>query len=387
MRSLFRLILVVALVAVLLTAGAVLVAALVNRDRPTRSLAPDRLNAAEQARLAEFFRAREMLGDDVWPGWGAADIPVLVFNEAYAYLVGLGDPAHGWIAMPQNQPGGGAWQLVGEAIDGRPIHRQPLISADHSPEAFAVRVGDRWVASGPTMEWFRVDLGNRAYDELPPIVRLAFPYGLVVNQRVTGSDHYISLLAHESFHAWQGEMAPERLAEAERAAALENVYPWDDEANHDGWRAELNALASGVAAPPERAAEFAAEFLRLRAERRSAADLSDELIDYERQREWLEGPARYVELGLWREASGRSYRPSAAIIHDPEFQLYANYGYRLNREIHHIRSTADDVGDIRFYYSGFAQAALLDRLMPDWKERVMGPGVYLEDLLAEAVGW
>lgn len=46
---------------------------------------------------------------------------------------------------------------------------------------------------------------------------------------------------------------------------------------------------------------------------------------------------------------------------------------------------ADDVGDGRFYYSGMAQAALLDRLLPDWKEQALTDGVFLEDLLETAV--
>ena len=43
-------------------------------------------------------------------------------------------------------------------------------------------------------------------------------------------------------------------------------------------------------------------------------------------------------------------------------------------------------GDGRFYYSGFAQAALLDRLLPGWKERAMLEGVWLDDLLKVAAG-
>ncbi len=42
-------------------------------------------------------------------------------------------------------------------------------------------------------------------------------------------------------------------------------------------------------------------------------------------------------------------------------------------------------GEARFYYTGLAEAALLDRLMPDWKARVMAKGVWLEDLLQLAV--
>ncbi len=41
--------------------------------------------------------------------------------------------------------------------------------------------------------------------------------------------------------------------------------------------------------------------------------------------------------------------------------------------------------DAPFYYSGFAQGVLLDRLMPDWKARLWSEDAWLEDLLAEAV--
>ena len=41
--------------------------------------------------------------------------------------------------------------------------------------------------------------------------------------------------------------------------------------------------------------------------------------------------------------------------------------------------------DIRFYYSGMAQAVALDRLMPTWKTRAFADATWLETLLAEAV--
>jgi len=39
----------------------------------------------------------------------------------------------------------------------------------------------------------------------------------------------------------------------------------------------------------------------------------------------------------------------------------------------------------RFYYSGMAQAFLLDRLSPGWKQQILSPGVFQEDLLRRAV--
>jgi hypothetical protein len=42
---------------------------------------------------------------------------------------------------------------------------------------------------------------------------------------------------------------------------------------------------------------------------------------------------------------------------------------------------ASNRDDGRFYYSGIAQAVLLDRLTPGWKDQIMADGVFLEMLL------
>jgi hypothetical protein len=46
---------------------------------------------------------------------------------------------------------------------------------------------------------------------------------------------------------------------------------------------------------------------------------------------------------------------------------------------------AGDEGETRFYYTGMAQAFLLDRLAPGWKERLWSSQAWLEEILAEAV--
>ena len=42
-------------------------------------------------------------------------------------------------------------------------------------------------------------------------------------------------------------------------------------------------------------------------------------------------------------------------------------------------------GEVRFYYSGMAQAFLLDRLAPGWRAGVLRGDVFLEHLLDQAV--
>ena len=291
--------------------------------------------------------------------------------------------------VPQNDFRGGPWELVTNDLFGdEPYYRQPLPAGGEIPEAFTVKVGEQWAASMPTHEWMAISLNNQFRDGLPSFVEPVFPYKIVNNLFLRGSEGAISLLAHESFHAYQGMVAPEGLEAAETAVAgAESRYRWTDPTLQASWQTELDLLATAVETEAEaEMVELAQQFLTQRARRRQESNLNQELIEYEARREWLEGLARYVELEIWRQAAGsESYEPIPAIWADPDFAGYATYDRRWSQEIDQIRRMAKDEGDGRFYYSGMAQAVLLDRLMPGWQGQVFDEGVFLEDLLETAV--
>ena len=52
-----------------------------------------------------------------------------------------------------------------------------------------------------------------------------------------------------------------------------------------------------------------------------------------------------------------------------------------------IKRQANREGETRFYYSGMAQAILLDRFAPDWKTNFWEENVWLDELLTKAVGF
>lgn len=379
-------ILLIGLVALLgLLSIALVVSAINNRRLPRASADPGRLSAAEQARLAEYFHLVEALGDDVWPGFGSAAIPVVLYNEEMVFLAGPADPAPGWQPMPDGRPTNEPWRPLEAAGLDRPVYGQPLPASGETPQSFAVRTGDRWAASLATMEWMRVSLAEEIRADLPPFIAAVFPYSLFLDQLVAGSEQFISLIAHEAFHAYQGQIAPDRLAAAEAALRDEAGYPWDETAG--AWQQELDTLAAALKAPSdEEAARLAADFLAAREQRRTAARLTPDQIALEQQREWLEGLARYVELAVWREASADAgYRPVAGLDADPDFGGYGAYNSRWQRELDQMGRVSDDPGETRFYYSGMGIAMLLDRLAPGWKARVLEPGVMPEDLLVEAL--
>lgn len=376
-------ILVAALILALLAlAGA---SALNNRGLPTRSAVTGRLPAAEQARLAEALHLRATLGDDIWPGWGSARNPVVLYNEAFAFILGEADPAPGWVKVPGDQIVGGPWEVVpGDTFAGATYHRQRLPGSGVTPEAFTVRVGSRYASSFPTMERLQIAMTEQFRRDLPSVLRPIFPYRIATNLFVGGTDGYISLLLHEAFHAHQATTAPARLQAAERATRLEREYEVPDAAMRSPWKDELRLLAEAAAAESCGEAEpLARRFLAARDERRRSAGLSPDLVDYERQREWLEGLAKYVELQAWRAAATTAtYRPLPAVAGDPAFHGYSNFFTKWSRELAQVRR-AD--GDVRFYYSGLAQATMLDRLAPGWKTRGLSEAVWLESLLAEAL--
>jgi hypothetical protein len=234
------------------------------------------------------------------------------------------------------------------------------------------------------MDWLRISLTRKLREMLPAPLANVLPYRLVLPLFIGGSDGWVAMVLHESFHALQATVAPAKVAAAEHATSLEADYERHATAMRDAWREELRVLAAGASARSrEEAAQQAHRFLARRAARRAAARLPAELVDYERGREWLEGLAKYAELESWRAASVTAgYRPLAAARRDPEFRGYSTFPARWSQELGQMKTAS---GETRFYYSGMAQARLLDQLMPGWKRRALADGVWLEDLLAESV--
>lgn len=364
--------------------------ALINLTLPTESTVADRLGDDEKAHLAEFFHVHQELGDAAWSGWGSTETPVVVYNESYAFLVGYPepDPPAGWLKVAQDDPSGGPWQPVpDDTFNGAPYYRQPLPPNGETPQAFTVKVGDHWAASLLTREWMEISFANQFRQELPAFVHPIFPYPLLTDLFLRGSDGYITALAHESFHAYQGIVAPQRLAAAETDVLVNEAnYPWSDDAFIAAWQTELDLLTEALRAETDaQSAALAQQFLAQRAQRRQDAGLSPSLITYEKQREWLEGLAHYVELAIWRQAyETDGYQPLPTIQDNGDFSNYETFPRRWSQDIDQIGRMADDVGDGRFYYSGMAQAVLLDRLAPGWKETALQDEVFLEELLAAA---
>jgi hypothetical protein len=366
--------------------AALVVSALINRTFPARSQIVDRLSPLAKAHLAEVIHLRQSLGDAVWPGWGQKDIPVVAYNEEYAFLVSYPDPPAGWVKMPQRVARGGRWVPVpDDAFEGQLYYRQYLPSRDITPENFTVKVGERWVAAIQTREYARIAFYNGFRKQIPAWLRAVFPYPLVWNLLMGETEDYICAVEHEAFHSLQGIMAPSRLEQGETAIRFEAGYPWDNSALNTAWQEEMDLLVQAARAPSDgRASELAQQFLAARDKRRESFAFNPDLVNCERQREWLEGLAKYAELSIGRLA-GRTpgYQPVSALKADSDFKNYTTRERFWSYQFDEARRIMGRPGDTRFYYSGMAQAAVLDRLLPRWKERIFDEGVALEDMMRE----
>ena len=355
----------------------------------TRSDPIDRLPDMEKARIMEVFQLRQTIGDSIWAEWSKATIPVIVYNEAYAFLIGTDNPGPGWRTVPHNRSVGGPWELVPDDLfNGRKYYRQRLVNDHATPQAFTVRIGDLWAASMTTKEWAKILMGNDIRDSMPSWIKPIVPYRLIARiflKFAMNTDGYICGITHESFHAYEGIVSANRLADAEIILGqVGKVYPWEDSSFNENWKTESNALADALASTEKKQTiDLANRFIALRRARRKDFHLDPAQVDLERFREWEEGLAKYTELAIWKLASSNAaYKPVQALSGDPDFDGYRNFGRKWAQEVTSIRYQS---GEVRFYYTGMAQAFLLDQLDPGWKTAILQNNVFLEDLLSEAL--
>lgn len=313
-----------------------------------RPLEDPRLTAAEKEQLSKALSVKASVGDRVWPGFGRAQIPVILFNDRYEFLVHAADPPAPWKVVE------------GDQFQGKPYYRR----AAQKPQAFAVLVGAGWAGSLGTLERMNREYLLGARQQLPPVIAELFPYFFAT---ITTDFHIVALL-HEMFHAHQALAAPAHFAASRTVDKPQPRYPYQDDDFAAAWDREGGLLTAALDAADERAArQLVRQFLETRQARRSRAALSEDLRAYERHMEWLEGLAKHVEI---RSYEAWDYRPNV-LYWKMDFQRLKS---RLGRQS----------GDQRFYLSGMGQARLLDRLLPKWQLQAMRKLTCLEDLLREA---
>lgn len=304
----------------------------------------------ELATADEAWHLLSSQGNQVWPGWGASHIPLLIRDGQYDLLIGHPAPPQGFSLLPD------------VALADQPVYRYTghLVPV---PAATAWDVAGVWSVAVPTREEFQ-----RAID-----AQLGTG---VVN---LDAANYVRAIVHEAFHAFtmtviKGQV-PDFSAHFDEAEMIQQLTAQPDLDKHHA--AEGQALVKALGATDDQVArEAAAQFLRLRRARR--AD-DQNIAAFEQTTEWLEGLARYADVSLMQRAGQAMYTPlDNAIKYPAANEIWQQFLDQLANP-----AASPDGFRGRYYLLGAGQAFLLDRLMPDWKTHVFEEKLSLEQLLAE----
>jgi len=303
-----------------------------------------------------IYNLKSTEGENIWPGLAQTEIPFICFNDEYEFLFNYNDPGDEWNSIEVNSE----W-------DGNILRREAV-----NPQAFAVEVNNDWAGSLGTKEQMNRTLFWGIRKEVPAVVSSIFPFFIF---KVSDGMHVAGTF-HEMFHAFQAIKNEPKFREAENIYTDLESYPYNDESFAEDWNAEGKLLYKAIHSEKEQQFLAAVDsFLLIREKRRNSKNLAMNHISVEKKLEWLEGLAKYAEY--------RSYITAA----EKEVECYKfktrNAYWQLEQKDRLARLGKHE-GDNRFYSSGAAQAFILDRLNPNWKNKIMQDGIFLEDLIKEA---
>lgn len=328
--------------------------------------------------VKELRNVIRALGEEIYPGWRAESIPMLLYRPRVQELL-LGARR----APPGFRPFAGQAVLPGETIWARDDSTVMDIDDQNTTmlldSARVLVVADRYSRERNQLtgaldmrpdrrarwleEWSFI---QSAYDEL-------------------------TLMLHEAFHVHQERLAPGK--GANESAILR--YPLLSATNNalvalEGLLLRDALLAKDAADRRARATEFVA----VRAERRAGLDSA--AAAYEDGVEYHEGAAKYVEY-RFLQLGGR-VTPVTEMSFNTGFHGYRGVLPRILAaradDLARIAANTDDrfgnrfgAGPLRFrlYGTGGAQGILLDEVLPAWKRRIFAPGVTFTGLLMEAL--
>jgi hypothetical protein len=190
----------------------------------------------------------------------------------------------------------------------------------------------------------------------------------------------IALGFHESFHIFESDKNRAGARWRHENAMLVAFYPETEARLGALFNIEGQLLFAALQSKEDKVLKkLIHQFLAVRAWRRS--EMEERFAEFENGAESNEGLAEYagvrgVVIGLRAAAEKRLRLPF-------RYRDEAEYLESKYRKLNSITEAGRN-SRLRFYYTGSAQALLLDRLMKDWKRRVQFESAVLEDLLAEA---
>lgn len=296
-------------------------------------------------------------GSEVWTGWGEISPPFLYVTASREYAIGFPKPLPGFSLSSRPAP----W------LDGAVQHRPRQLPANLT-------------ASFPV--------------EGHPAIVIGTPAG-------TGKSpaDWVFTVLHEAFHVFQGskgslgKIASLGIGPANDASwQLTFPFPYSDadvlRLIHFQGYLLYRAAQEEADTEARYCAETALEAVESYKNLLRRLSPKEPYYGYSQFQEWYEGTAFYTEYQVSRTTWESRTAPS------PEFQRALGVGsfgpgweetYK-NRPFLAKHAGRAAKSRTAFYHLGLAKCLCLDRLYPGWKQRYFDAGIWLDDLLKQALG-
>ena len=286
--------------------------------------------AQDAIRIAEFYRLAGQIQDHVWPGWSKTPAPLLLVTSDAEYLTHFASP-------PKD------FQKVGEDVYVRPRQFAPNMEATFPAFGF------------------------------PPVIVIGEPKA---TQSQTSTPWLITLM-HEHFHQLQWAQPEYVKAIADLGLSkgdatgmwmLNYPFPYDNLELAQAFEYLRDSLLNTLNEVDQQKFELLRKKY-LKDRKQYFAQLLPGDHKYFSFQLWQEGVARYTQVKSAEAAA--DYQPSAAYTALPDFTPFSSYAVtarsRTLDELKHIDITQSK-REV-FYSFGAAEAMLLDRINPGWKDR------------------
>jgi hypothetical protein len=287
------------------------------------------LPADDAVRISEFYRLAAQIQDKIWPGWSKTPAPVLLVTSDAEYLTHFPDP-------PKD------FQNAGDGVYARPHQFPPSMEATFPAFGFLAVI----VVGEPS------------------------------NTQSKTSTPWLFVVTHEHFHQLQWAQPDYLKAIADLGLSkgdatgmwmLNYPFPYDNPdfaSSFEYLRDSLLNTLNEVDKP--KFEQLTKQYLKDR--QRFFAQFLPGDRKYFSFQLWQEGVARYTQIKAAEAAA--DYQPSAAYAVLPDFTPFSTYALtaraRTLDELRHIDITQSK-REV-FYSFGAAEALLLDRINPTWKE-------------------
>lgn len=300
----------------------------------------------DRIRIAESFRIADQVGNEIWDGWGNVPFAILLVTPEYEFLIRHPNPSDDFSFLGYDS------LLQSKIYFRKRIYETNLLAAFPAVSGISTVV-----------------------------------IGQPENTASKTSTLWVVTLLHEHFHQLQNfqpdyytKVNALNLAKGDKTGMwmLNYPFPYESEEVVKQFAQLTRSLFRALTASEEK--QFQEEISHYYQERTQFQEmLAIDDYKYFSFQLWQEGVARYTEYSLAKLA-GEKYEPSDEFKALEDFISFQDVAKSI---LENIVSKIPDISlneykRVAFYYVGSAEAMLLDKISPNWKEYYFKDKFFLE---------